>query len=118
MKRKHTENKNILHFCRFSRKGYAIFCGLGKQIRIGRLPVYMVQGEELKGGRINTSVVTPTVETSATLYYQDPDNPDSLLEQPSILTVAFSSPLCSAAYAGGHGNPISILPDGSCRPAF
>lgn len=49
MKRQNLHRKQVVHFRRFSRKGYAVFASLGKQIKIARLAVSISQNDIRKG---------------------------------------------------------------------
>lgn len=48
--------KRTLHFCRWSRKNYAIFQGLGHHIVIGHLNVDICEASTLKSGRATTCI--------------------------------------------------------------
>lgn len=79
------QNQTI-HFCRWSRKNYAIFVGLGKHIVIGVLSVSICILSQLKGG---TLIVCQSTEQNNILSSEaEPNQTDESLAELLCLVVS------------------------------
>lgn len=99
MKFRNTISQNVLHFSKFSKKGYAIFCSLGNTVHISRLSVDICDKAILKDSDVISEPVTGVNLSS--LKESDDDEGESeisfnLLQQiqPAVINSCIESRHC------------------------